>query len=98
MRAFLQENIGIVLDDMGKPEEAMELHQEVLRVRVATLGPDHPDVADTQVPQIWHVLFLNHEFVCSEQHRPCARRARQAGRGTENASRGAQGPSGNTRP
>ena len=42
MSAFLQVKIANVLDDMGKPEEAMELYQEVLRVRVATLGPEHP--------------------------------------------------------
>ena len=40
-----------MLHKQGKLAEAMELYQEVLRVRVATLGPEHPDVADTQVPQ-----------------------------------------------
>ena len=48
MRAFLQENIGIVLDKQGKLAEAMELYQKVLQVRVATLGPEHPDVADSK--------------------------------------------------
>ena len=45
--AFLQEDIGIVLKKQGKLAEAMELYQEVLRVRVATLGPEHPHVAAT---------------------------------------------------
>ena len=43
----VQSNIANVLDDMGKLEEALEMHQDVLRVRVATLGPEHPLVADT---------------------------------------------------
>jgi tetratricopeptide (TPR) repeat protein len=47
MCVLLQENIGIVLMDQGKLAEAMELYQEVLRVRVATLGPEHPDVGNT---------------------------------------------------
>ena len=47
MHSFLQNNIANLLDDMGKPEEAMELYQEVLRVRVATLGPEHPAVGET---------------------------------------------------
>ena len=50
--SFLQENIASVRADQGNLTEAMELYQEVLRVRVATLGPEHPVVADTQVPQI----------------------------------------------
>ena len=47
MGVFLQENIGIVLKKQGKLAEAMELFREVLRVRVATLGPDHPRAAAT---------------------------------------------------
>ena len=47
MCVLLQENIGIVLWKHGKLAEAMELYQEVLRVRVATLGPEHPDVGNT---------------------------------------------------
>ena len=47
MNPFVQNNIAIVLWRQGKLAEAMELYQEVLRVRVATLGPEHLDVATT---------------------------------------------------
>ena len=47
MHSFVQNNIAVVLHKQGKLAEAMEMHEEVLRVRVATLGPEHLDVAKT---------------------------------------------------
>ena len=40
-------NIGNVFLKQGKLAEALQMYQEVLRVRVATLGPEHLDVAST---------------------------------------------------
>ena len=57
MNPFVQNNIAVVLWKQGKLAEAMELYQEVLRVRVATLGPEHPDVAAT---------YLNMGAACNE--------------------------------
>ena len=48
MHVYLQENIAAVLVEQGKLAEALEMLQEVLRVRVATLGPDHPLIAGTK--------------------------------------------------
>ena len=47
MHSFLKNNIASVLYAQRKLAEAMKLYQEVLRVRVATLGPEHLDVAAT---------------------------------------------------
>ena len=44
---FVQNNIANVLYEQCKLAEALKMHQEVLRIRVATLGPEHPDVAAT---------------------------------------------------
>ena len=38
-------NIGNVLDDMGKPEEALVHLQKGLEIYLKVLGSDHPDVA-----------------------------------------------------
>ena len=38
-------NIGNVLDDMGKPEEALVHMQKGLEIQLKLLGSDHPDVA-----------------------------------------------------
>ena len=57
MHSFLQNNIALVLNSQGKYPEALEMHQNVLRVRVAILGPDHPDVATTKVLRFFKIFF-----------------------------------------
>ena len=47
MHLCVQSNIASVRRKQGKLAEALQMHQEVLRVRVATLGPEHLDVAKT---------------------------------------------------
>ena len=42
-------NIGNVLDDMGKPEEALVHMQKGLEIELKLLGSDHPDVAVSKV-------------------------------------------------
>ena len=42
-------SIGLALHEQSKNSAALVLYQEVLRVRVAVLGPEHPDVAKTKV-------------------------------------------------
>ena len=81
MHSFLQNNIAAVLYEQRKLAEAMELYQEVLRVRVAALGPEHPHVAGTKVRREMSGLY---EFsacfhsnddvhakasLCSDEHR-----------------------------
>ena len=36
--------LGRALSDLGRPGEALPLHQRALRIREAVYGPDHPDV------------------------------------------------------
>jgi eukaryotic-like serine/threonine-protein kinase len=36
-------SLGLLLDQMGRSAEAIELHEEILKKRQAKLGPDHPD-------------------------------------------------------
>ena len=49
MNSFVQDNIAVVLWKQGKHAEALAMWENVLRVQVATLGPEHLDVAATQV-------------------------------------------------
>jgi tetratricopeptide (TPR) repeat protein len=39
------EGIGNVLDDLGRTDEALAIHRELVQRRVAQYGPDHPAVA-----------------------------------------------------
>jgi eukaryotic-like serine/threonine-protein kinase len=39
------EGIGVVLDDLGRIDEALAIHRELLDRRLAEFGPDHPAVA-----------------------------------------------------
>eukprot|EP00729_Bicosta_minor_P033047 gene33047-biopygen7888 len=36
-----------VLQLQGKSDEAMEMYQKALAIRIKALGPDHPSTADT---------------------------------------------------
>ena len=38
-------NVGNVLNDMGKFEEALFQHQKSLDIKIRVVGSDHPDVA-----------------------------------------------------
>jgi hypothetical protein len=40
-------NVGLVLDDQGKHNEALGIYQKALLIQVKTLGQDHPDVGST---------------------------------------------------
>jgi len=35
-------HVGRALSDLGRAAEALPLYQRALRIREATLGPDHP--------------------------------------------------------
>jgi len=47
--------MGQALSDLGRPAEALPLHQRALRIRETALGPDHPDVA-THLNQVGWAL------------------------------------------
>ena len=38
-------HVGRALSDLGRPAEALPLHQRALHIDEAALGPDHPRVA-----------------------------------------------------
>ena len=40
-------SIGNVLDEQGKPEEALVMHQKSLEIKLKVLGPEHLSVAAT---------------------------------------------------
>ena len=42
-------SIGIVLEKMGKTEEALENFNKLLEIKIRVLGHEHPDVATTKV-------------------------------------------------
>jgi tetratricopeptide (TPR) repeat protein len=44
-RQAAREGTAMVLSDLGRFAEALAVHEELLAVRMAALGPDHPDVA-----------------------------------------------------
>ncbi len=39
------EGIGLVLDDLGRSDEALTIHRELMQRRIAQYGPDHPILA-----------------------------------------------------
>src|SRR5690606_5532984 len=43
-------NLAVTLVDLGHLERAAELYHRALALRVADLGPDHPDVAGVLIP------------------------------------------------
>ena len=45
--AFTYNNIGLVLDDEGKHEEALNYYQKALAIREKVLGTEHPNTATT---------------------------------------------------
>ena len=49
-------DLGGILSDMGLHDEAMKLHQSVLRFREDNLGPNHPDIAHAMelVASVYH--------------------------------------------
>ena len=47
--AATHNNIGNVLDDMGMPEEALEMLLKSNDVKIKVYGQEHPVVADTKV-------------------------------------------------
>src|SRR5688500_13089319 len=46
-RATTANNLGFVLHASGRPEAALPLYEEALRLREASLGPEHPAVAQS---------------------------------------------------
>ncbi|MBC8072646.1 MAG: tetratricopeptide repeat protein [Deltaproteobacteria bacterium] len=69
----LRNNLGTLLSDRGRFEEALALHRLVRASRVARLGPVHPDVAMSDI-NLAHVLALAGRYrealVHIEQARP----------------------------
>ncbi|MEN0021242.1 MAG: tetratricopeptide repeat protein, partial [Planctomycetota bacterium] len=49
----LANDLGLVLADLSKLDEAEELLRTALRIRVDTFGPNHPDVAITNINLGW---------------------------------------------
>ena len=45
-------NMGAAWKEMGDNDKAMEYYSSALPILEKVHGPDHPHVADTQVPQI----------------------------------------------
>ena len=48
LNVLLQENIGIVFAQQGKLEEAEQMYNQTLQIRLKVFGDDSLDVADTQ--------------------------------------------------
>ena len=48
LNVLLQENIGIVFEEQGKLEEAEQMYNQTLQIRVKVFGDDSLDVAKTQ--------------------------------------------------
>ena len=46
MSVMLQKNIGIVLEQQDKLEEAVQMYDETLQIRLRVFGEDSPQVAD----------------------------------------------------
>eukprot|EP00961_Rhodomonas_salina_P207240 2797099-Rhodomonas_salina.1 len=42
------DNMGLVYRRLGKNKEALEKHEEALRIRVKNVGHEHMDVADSE--------------------------------------------------
>ena len=47
VRLLLLCSLGMVLDNQGKHQEALEHYIKSLEIKAKAFGPDHPDVADT---------------------------------------------------
>ena len=45
---MLQENIGIIFEKQGKLDEAEQMYNQTLQIRVKVFGNDSLDVANTQ--------------------------------------------------
>jgi tetratricopeptide (TPR) repeat protein len=56
LRASALNSLGSLLTDMGRYEEAQQVHERVLALRQKALGPEHPDVA-TSLNNLGGVLF-----------------------------------------
>ena len=54
--------MAIVYYTQAKYPEALKLHEDVLAIRVAKLGLEHPLVADTKVKSASPVLVISTDF------------------------------------
>ena len=46
LHVLLQKNIGIILEQQDKLEEALQMYDEMLQIRLKVFGEDSPQVAD----------------------------------------------------